>query len=104
MKPPPWKFSAYATEYIIQLALFLVCHDKGDQQIQKKFIARNAAMFSSKWETFAVQVSYAWVPELFSTWGEQVHVKKTRNFLWFELAAVTPQAQKYDVINFCQHV
>jgi len=26
-------------------------------------------MFSSKWETFAVQVAYAWVPEVFSKWG-----------------------------------
>ena len=64
----------------MHLALFLVCHDKDDHQIQKKFIARNAAMFSSKSEPFAVQVAYAWVPELFSKWGEQVHVKKTRKF------------------------
>jgi len=42
---------------------------KSDQQIQKEFITRNAAMFSSKCETFAVQVAYAWVPELFSKWG-----------------------------------
>ena len=41
----------------MHLALFLVCHDKDDQQIQKKFIARNAAMFSSKCQTFAVQVA-----------------------------------------------
>jgi len=49
--------------------LFVICHDKGDQQIQKKSITRNAAMFSSKCETFAVQVAYAWVAELFSKWG-----------------------------------
>ena len=36
--------------------------------------------------------------------GEQVHVKKFKTFLWFDLATVTPQALKYDVINFCQHV
>jgi len=36
--------------------------------------------------------------------GEQVHVKKSRKFFWFELATVTSQALKYDVINFCQHV
>jgi len=53
----------------MHLALFLVCHDKDDQQIQKKFIARNAAMFLSKCETFAVQVAYTWVPKLFSKWG-----------------------------------
>ena len=41
----------------MHLALFLVCHDKDDQQIQKKFIAHNAAMFSSKCQTFAVQVA-----------------------------------------------
>jgi len=35
-------------------------------------------MFSSKCETFALQVAYAWVAELFSTLGAQVHVKKTR--------------------------
>jgi len=29
--------------------------------------------------------------------------KNYRKFLWFELATVTPQALKYDVINFCQH-
>jgi len=37
-------------------------------------------MFSSKCETFALQVAYAWVAELFSKWGAQVHVKKTRKF------------------------
>jgi len=47
----------------------LVCHDKDDQQIQKKFITRNAAVFSTKRETFAVQVAYACVAELFSKWG-----------------------------------
>jgi len=61
-------------------------------------------MFSTKCETFALQVAYAWVAELFSKWGAQVHVKKSRKFLWFELATVTSQALKFDVINFCQHV
>jgi len=27
---------------------------------------------------------------IFKVGGEQVHVKKTRKFLWFELATVTP--------------
>jgi len=76
---------------------------RNGQQIQKKFITRNTVMLLSKCETFAAQVAYAWVSELFSNWGEQVHVKKTRKFLWFELATVTLQALKYDVINFCQH-
>jgi len=53
------------------LALFLVCHDKGDQQIQKIFISKNAAMFSSKCETFASQVAYALVAELFSMGGHK---------------------------------
>jgi len=61
-------------------------------------------MFSSKCETFTLQVAYAWLAELFSKWGRQVHVKKTRKILRFELATVTSQALKYDVINFCQHV
>jgi len=38
-------------------------------------------MSSSKCETFALQVTYAWVAELFSKWEAQVHVKKTRKFL-----------------------
>jgi len=37
-------------------------------------------MFSSMCETFALQVTYALVAEVFSKWGEQVHVKKTRKF------------------------
>jgi len=37
-------------------------------------------MFSSKCETFALQVAYAWVAELFSKWGTQEHVKKLENF------------------------
>jgi len=57
-------------------------------------------MFSTKCETFLIQVAYAWMPELFQNGGKQVHVKKTRKFLWFELATVTPQALKYDIINF----
>jgi len=61
-------------------------------------------MFSSKCETFALQVAYAWLAEVFSKLGAQVHVKKTIKFLWFELATVKSQALKFDVINFCQHV
>jgi len=38
-------------------------------------------MFSSKCETFALHVTYAWVAELFSKWQAQMHVKKTRKFL-----------------------
>ena len=41
-------------------------------------------MFLSKCETFALQIAYAWVAELFSKWGEQVHAIKFRTFLWFE--------------------
>jgi len=65
----------------MHLALFLVCHDKDDQQIQKKCIACNAAMFSSKCETFALHATYAWVVELFSKWQAHMHVKKTIKFL-----------------------
>ena len=56
-------------------------------------------MFSSKCETFASQAAYAWVAELFPSWGAQVHVKKTRKFLWFGLATVTSQALKYDFVS-----
>ena len=59
-------------------------------------------MFSSKGETFALQVTYAWVAELFSKWG--MHKSKKRKCLWFELATVSSQALKYDVINYCQQV
>jgi len=38
-------------------------------------------MFSSKCETFALHVAYAWVEELFSQWGEQVHVKKIEHLI-----------------------
>jgi len=61
-------------------------------------------MILSNCEAFALQVVYAWVAELFSKWGAQVQVKRTIKFLWFELANVTSQALKYDVINFSQHV
>jgi len=60
-------------------------------------------MFSSKCETFAVHVAYAWVEELFSKRQAQVHVKKLENF-WFELATMTSQVLKFDVIKFYQHV
>jgi len=48
----------------------------------------------------------AWVVEPFSNCGGtiQVQVKKAIENLWFELATVTSQALKYEVINFCQHV
>jgi len=61
-------------------------------------------MFSSKCETFALrQPTHGWRNH-FQSWGAQVHVKKTRKFLWFEVATVTSQALKFDVINFWQHV
>ena len=61
-------------------------------------------MLSSKCEIFALQVAYAWVVELLSRWGGTSVHQKTRKFMWFELATVSSQALKYDVINFCQHV
>ena len=60
-------------------------------------------MFSTTCETFALHVAYAWVAELLSQWGAQVHVKDTRKFLCFELATVSSQTVKYDVICFCEH-
>jgi len=48
---------------------------------------------------------YAWAAERFSKCGDtNGNPKQYRKFLWFELATVTSQALKYDVINFCQHV
>jgi len=35
-------------------------------------------MLSTKCKTFALHVAYGLVAELFSKWGAQVHVKKTR--------------------------
>jgi len=37
---------------------------------------------------------------LFQSGGAQVHLKKTRKFLRFELITVTSQALKYDVITY----
>jgi len=37
-------------------------------------------MFSSKCVTFALQVAYAWVAELFSMWGNKCTSKKVENF------------------------
>ena len=61
-------------------------------------------MLSSKCETFALQVAYAWVAELFSKLGGTSVRQKTRKFLWFELATATSQALNDDAIKFCQHV
>jgi len=37
-------------------------------------------MFSSKCETFALQVAYAWVAEPFSKWGDKCTSKKLEQF------------------------
>jgi len=42
---------------------------------------------------------YGW-RNFFNVVGHKCTSKKYRKFLWFELATVTPQALKYDVINF----
>ena len=68
----------------------------------KDIYTHNAAMFSSKCETFALQVAYALVAELFSKLRGTKARQKTIKFLWFELATVTSQALKYDVIHICQ--
>jgi len=47
---------------------------------------------------------HPWVAEPFSKCGHKWSSKIYRKFLWFELATMTPQALKYDGINFCQHV
>jgi len=42
---------------------------------------------------------------LFQSGGALVHIKKiVENFLWFELATVTSQALKYDVITYAHHL
>jgi len=42
-----------------------------------------------------------WVAEPFSKWGgTSARQKNDRKFLWFELATVTSQALKYDVIAY----
>jgi len=61
-------------------------------------------MFSSKCETFALQVTYAWVAKVFSKWGVTNARQNNYKIFVFELATVSSQALKYDVINFCQHV
>jgi len=44
---------------------------------------------------------YAWVKEPFSKWrGTSARQKNYIKFLWFELATVTSQALKYDVITY----
>ena len=47
----------------------------------KDIYTHNAAMFSSTCKTFALQVAYAWVVELFSKFGGTSASKKTRTFL-----------------------
>jgi len=37
-------------------------------------------MLSSKCETFALQVAYAWVAELFSKWGNKYTSKNVKHF------------------------
>ena len=45
-----------------------------------------------------------WVAELFSKWGgTSARQKNYRKFLWFELANVTSQALKYDVITYAPY-
>jgi len=44
----------------------------------------------------------AWLAEHFSKWGghKSARQKNYKKFLWFELATVTSQAWKYDVITY----
>ena len=46
-------------------------------------------MLSSKCDTFALNVAYSWVAELFSKWGEQVHVKIIGTFNMTSLTFVS---------------
>ena len=49
----------------------------------------------------ATLLTLAWVTEPFSKWaGTNAHQKNYRKFLRFELATVTSQALKYDVITY----
>ena len=62
-----------------------------------------AAMFLSSakhWFTGSLRMSGGTIFKVGSTSARQ----KSRKCLWFELATVTSQALKYDVIKFCQHV
>jgi len=41
---------------------------------------------------------------VFKMAGTSARQKDYRKFMWFELATVTLQALKYDIINFFRHV
>jgi len=48
-----------------------------------------------------IDIAVAWVAEPFSKWeGTSARQKNYSKFLVFELATVTPQALKYDVIKY----
>jgi len=48
--------------------------------------------------------SLPWVAEPFSKWGgTSARQKNYTKFLWFELATVTSQALKYDVITYTSY-
>jgi len=46
----------------------------------KDIYTHNAAMFSSKCETFALQVAYAWVAKVVSKLADTSPRQKSRNF------------------------
>jgi len=64
----------------------------------------NAALFSSKFGTFALQIAHACVAELFSKLGGTSARQKNYKVFGIWIATVTSQALTFDVINFCQHV
>jgi len=46
----------------------------------ERYLYHNATTFSSKCETVALQVAYAWVAKLFSKWGTSANKKKLKSF------------------------
>jgi len=59
---------------------------------------------SSTWVDLVLLYSRAWVAERFSKWGGTSALHKIyTKCMWFELAIVTSQALKYDVITYAPH-
>ena len=69
----------------------------------KDIYTHNAAMFSSKCETFALQVAYACGGTIFKVGGTSARQKNLKVFVICTDNCDTT-ALKFDVINFCEHV
>jgi len=69
-----------------------------------KIVLRDSSLYLKQSRAYARRVGVMGGGTFFKVGGHKRTSKNSRTFLWFELATVTSQALKYDIIAYTHHL